>query len=164
MCSSCIKFVLEYSQRGTVLGGSHLINLPLVPIYGQWIGSALVQIIACHLFGAKPLSKQVLDIVLIGPLGTNFSEIWIEIQNFSFTKMPLKMSSGKWWPFCPGGDELTIFNKIALLLPSRMKLYETNCLNICMQWVWKFQMYNKLPVIGIINMHHMHLHKWPRLP
>ena len=27
----------------------------------QWIGSALVQIMACHLFGAKPLSKPMLD-------------------------------------------------------------------------------------------------------
>ena len=27
----------------------------------QWIGSALFQIMACHLFGAKPLSKPMLD-------------------------------------------------------------------------------------------------------
>ena len=41
-------------------------------------------------------------ILLIGPLGTNFSEILIEIQAFSFKKMRLKMSSAKWWPFCLG--------------------------------------------------------------
>ena len=39
-------------------------------------------------------------ILLIKPLGTNFSEILIEIHSFSFTKMHLKMSSGKWRPFC----------------------------------------------------------------
>ena len=39
-------------------------------------------------------------ILLIGPLGTNFSEILIEIHTFSFKKMHLKMSSGKWRPFC----------------------------------------------------------------
>ena len=33
-------------------------------------------------------------ILLIGPLGTNFSEILIEIHTFSFKKMHLKMSSG----------------------------------------------------------------------
>ena len=33
-------------------------------------------------------------ILLIGPLGTNFSEILIEINTFSFKKMHLKMSSG----------------------------------------------------------------------
>ena len=38
----------------------------------------------------------------MGPLGTNFSEILIEIHTFSFKKMPLKMSSGKWRPFCLG--------------------------------------------------------------
>ena len=43
----------------------------------------------------------------IGPLGTKFSEILIKISNFSFTKMHLKLSSAKWRPFCPEGDELT---------------------------------------------------------
>ena len=47
------------------------------------------------------------EISLIGPLGTNFSEIGIKIQNFSSMKMHLKMLSGKWQPFCPGVDELT---------------------------------------------------------
>ena len=32
----------------------------------------------------------------MGPVGTNFSEIWIKIHTFSFTKMHLKMSSAKW--------------------------------------------------------------------
>ena len=40
-------------------------------------------------------------ISLIEPLGTNFSEIFIGIQIFSFKKMHLKMSSAKWRPFCP---------------------------------------------------------------
>ena len=34
---------------------------PNVAYMGQWIGSVLVQIMACHLFGAKPLSKPMLD-------------------------------------------------------------------------------------------------------
>ena len=33
------------------------------------------------------------------PLGTNFSEILMEIYTFSFGKMHLQMSSGKWRPF-----------------------------------------------------------------
>ena len=41
-------------------------------------------------------------ILLIGPLGTNFSEILIAIQTFSFKKMSLKMASAKWRPFCLG--------------------------------------------------------------
>ena len=47
-------------------------------------------------------------ILLIGPLGTNFNEISIEINTFSFKKMHLKMSSGKWQPFCLGLNVLTI--------------------------------------------------------
>ena len=38
-------------------------------------------------------------ILLIGPLGTNYSEIVIGIQTFSFKKMHLKMLSAKWRPF-----------------------------------------------------------------
>ena len=41
-------------------------------------------------------------ILLIGPLGTNFNEILIEVYIFSFKKMHLKTSSRKWWPFCLG--------------------------------------------------------------
>ena len=39
------------------------------------------------------------EILLIGPLGTNFIEILIGMQTFSFKKMHLKMSSAKWRPF-----------------------------------------------------------------
>ena len=44
--------------------------------------------------------------LLIGPWGTNFSEILIGIQTFSFRKMRLKMSSAKWRPFCLGRNVL----------------------------------------------------------
>ena len=33
----------------------------------QWIGSALVQIMACHLFGAEPLSKPILGYFQLNP-------------------------------------------------------------------------------------------------
>ena len=42
------------------------------------------------------------EITLIGHLETNLSEIFNEIQLFPFKKMHLKMSSGKWRPFCLG--------------------------------------------------------------
>ena len=41
-------------------------------------------------------------ILLIGPLGTKFSEFLIVIHAFSFNKMHLKMSSAKWRTFCLG--------------------------------------------------------------
>ena len=46
-------------------------------------------------------------ILSIGPLGTNFIEISIGIQTFSFNKMHLKMSSGKWRPSCLGLNVLS---------------------------------------------------------
>ena len=54
-----------------------------------------------------PIRRQAIvwtnaGILLIGPWGTNFNEILIKIQQFSLKKMHLKMSSGKWWPFCVG--------------------------------------------------------------
>ena len=62
--------------------------------------------------GLSPGRRQAIiwtnsGILLIGPLGTSFSEILIGIQTFSFRKMRLKMSSAKWRPFCLGLNELT---------------------------------------------------------
>ena len=57
--------------------------------------------------GLSPGRRQTIiwtnaGILLIGPLGTNFNEIFIEIQTFSFKKVHLKMSSGKCCPLCLG--------------------------------------------------------------
>ena len=57
--------------------------------------------------GLSPGRRQAIiwtnaEILLIGPLGTNFSEILIEIHTFSFKKMHFNMSPGKWRPFCLG--------------------------------------------------------------
>ena len=48
-------------------------------------------------------------ILLIGTLGTKFSEILSEIHTFSFMKMRLKMSSAKWRPFCFGLNVLKYY-------------------------------------------------------
>ena len=49
-------------------------------------------------------------ILLIGLLGTNFSEIYIEILIFSFKKMRLKVSSAKLRPFCLGLHMLNVLD------------------------------------------------------
>ena len=46
-------------------------------------------------------------ISLIGTLGTNVNNIFIEIHTFSFKNIHLKMSSGKCRPFCLGLNELS---------------------------------------------------------
>ena len=63
--------------------------------------------------GLSPGRRQAITwtnvgILLIGPLGTNFSEMLIEIHTFSFKKIHLKMSSGKWRPFCLGLNVLKL--------------------------------------------------------
>ena len=68
--------------------------------------------------GLSPGQRQAIiwtnaGILLIRPLGTNFSEILIGIQTFSFKKMYFKMSSAKWRRFCFGLNVL-------------MALYEQN--------------------------------------
>ena len=46
-------------------------------------------------------------LLLIGPLGTNFSEIWIKIYTALFKKLHLKMLPGKFQPFCFGLNVLS---------------------------------------------------------
>ena len=50
-------------------------------------------------------------ILLFGPLGSNFSEILIAIDTFSFKKMHLKLSSAKWRPFCLGLNVLNVMTQ-----------------------------------------------------
>ena len=57
--------------------------------------------------GLSPGRRQTIirtnaGILLLRPLGTNFSEFLVQILIFSFTKMHLKMSSAKWGPISLG--------------------------------------------------------------
>ena len=62
--------------------------------------------------GLSPGRRQAIirtnaRILLIGPLGRNFSGILSEIHTFSFKKMHFKTSSAKWRPFCLSFNVLT---------------------------------------------------------
>ena len=70
------------------------------------IQPSLVQIVVCRLVATKPLSEQILEYY---QLGTNFSQIQIEIHIFSFNKMHLKILPAKWQPFCLGLNVLRLF-------------------------------------------------------
>ena len=66
--------------------------------------------------GMSPERRQAIiwtnaGILLMGPLGTNFSEILIEIRTFSLKKIRLKMSSGKCCSFRLGLNVLTSVSK-----------------------------------------------------
>ena len=94
---SAILFQLQY------------VNLfpPSAAYMRQWIVSALVQIMACRLYGAKPLYEPMLDYYQLGPLGTTVSEILIIKKKISFMKMHLKISSADCQPFCFSFNMLT---------------------------------------------------------
>ena len=62
--------------------------------------------------GLSPDRRQAIiwtnaGLLLIGHLGTNFSEILIQILTFSFKKMHLKVSSAKRRPYCLGLNVLS---------------------------------------------------------
>ena len=67
--------------------------------------------------GLSPGRRQAIiwtnaGILLIGPLETNFSEIWIGIQTFSLKKIHLKISSAKWCLFCLGLDDFIRHHRV----------------------------------------------------
>ena len=71
--------------------------------------------------------------LLIGPLGTNFNEILIGIQTFSFKKMHLKMSSAKGRLFSLGLNELSVESDSFLGCPSHLTGVCWNSLSNCLQ-------------------------------
>ena len=101
--------------------------------------------------GLAPVGRQAITwnnaaLLLIGPLGTNFSEILIIIRNVSFTKMHLKTSSAKWRPLRPEGDdficqhmcvsrELTHWSRIEIFYIFQTTFSKSlSCVNIVVFW------------------------------
>ena len=81
--------------------------------------------------GLSPRRRQAIiwtnaGILLIGPLGTNLSEILIQIYTFSFKKMHLKMSVGKWRPFCLG---LNVLKLRGLIHPGKLSKYRNSSMH-----------------------------------
>ena len=61
-------------------------------------------------------------ILLIGPLGTNFSGIFIKIYKFRFRKMHLKMLSGWWRQFCLSLNVLTPWGRVTHIRVSKLSI------------------------------------------
>ena len=118
----CEKPVMQKTypcQHVIILG---CLNITLVRVSFWWVFQVGLVIKLTHLppvirvsmgsdNGSSPIRRRTImwtsvGLLLIGPLGTNFSEILIKIRTVSFKKMRLKKSPAKWRPFCPGGDEL----------------------------------------------------------
>ena len=86
--------------------------------------------------------------LLIGPLGTNFSEILIKIHKFSFKKMHLKMLSGHLWPFCLSLD---VLKKAIVLFVSLPIIW----------WSWRNLAAIMLQTrVGVLNLLHWLISPW----
>ena len=97
--------------------------------------------------GLSPGRRQAIiwtsaGILLIGPLGTNFNETSIEIHTFSFKKIHLKLSSGKWRPSCLGLNVLRpldsfistpVYSSVAFIMCTSCAQYEwrSPCDKVC---------------------------------
>ena len=68
---------------------------------------ALLQIMACRLFGAKPLSEPMLPYCQLDPKEHILVKFYSKLKIFLFTKIHLKMSPGKWQTCCLGLNVLT---------------------------------------------------------
>ena len=81
-------------------------------------------------------------ILLIGPLGTIFSEMLIEIHTFSFKKIHLKMWSGKWRPFCLGLNVLS--GQCNIILWNYINIHHIQSQSLNSQWQTISHPQNKL--------------------
>ena len=69
----------------------------------QWTGSALVQVVACHVFGAKPLPEPMLaycQLVCWEQISVKFES---EFSHFHSRKCIWNYHLPIYQPFCPGG-------------------------------------------------------------
>ena len=95
-------------------------------------------------------------ILLIGPLGTNFSEILAEIITFSFKKMYFKVSFAKWRPFCLGLNVKTWMNICVIIsIPEvprdDVTSYRPLSITVTSYWV---QWFFKSPVSRLFTLVH----------
>ena len=125
------------SGNGSLADGAKpLTHLPLVH---QWTGSALVQVMSCHLFGAKPLPEPMLTYCQLDSWEQISVKFESEFHHFHSRKCIWNCRLPKWQPFCSRGDELT----------EQMSTYQIFWSwwgnQMCRQWVvwnnffyWKF--------------------------
>ena len=109
--------------------------------------------------GLSPGRRQAIiwtnaGILLTGHLGTKFSEILIKIYTFSFKKMHMKISSGKWRPFCLG---LNVLTEIYLIYYH----FLTHAIMPILSMAWKTNQTVATRDINIVNGSNHITTRWP---
>ena len=86
------------AREGTINFSPHR-----VAYMSQWTGSSLVQVIACHLFGAKPLPESMLTDCQPYCWKQVSLQFEFELYHFRTRKCISKCCLPNWRPFCRGG-------------------------------------------------------------
>ena len=94
-----VSFVLENTKS------SFLNSYPPSAYMRQWIGSALVQIMAWRLVGAKPLPEPMLAYCQLDSWEQISVKFEPELWHFHSRKCIWNCRMPKRQPFCPGGDD-----------------------------------------------------------
>ena len=102
--------VLEYQQHNS----THLGQVPHICVSKQ-----------TTIDGRQAIIWTNEGILLIRTVGTNFNEMFSEIDTFSFMKMHLKMPSSKWGQFCLGLNVLTSILDPQINLNATRNAYDT---------------------------------------
>ena len=83
--------------------GSYINSLRPSDTYtSQYDKPSLVQIMACRLFGAKPLSEPMLPYCQLNPKEHISVKFYLKFKSFHLRKCTWKCRLPKWWPFCLG--------------------------------------------------------------
>ena len=83
-----------------------LLNSPSAAYMCQWTGSSLIQLMACRLFGAKPLPEPMLAYCELHAWEQISVKFETEFYHFHLKKCIWNCRLPKWRPYCPGGDEV----------------------------------------------------------
>ena len=111
----CFEFSSNFEFDRNMLSGTgawwkdHALLLnssPSAAYIHRWTGSTLVHVMACRLFGAKPLPEAMLPDSQLNSLEQISVKLKPEFYHFHSRKFIWKCRLPKWPPFCPGGDEL----------------------------------------------------------
>ena len=95
-------------QSSLPVAGCDLLNSspPSATYMRQWTGSTLVQVMACRLFGAKPLPEPMRVYCWLNSWEQISEKFESEFYHFHSRKCIWNCRLPKRQPFCPGGDEL----------------------------------------------------------
>ena len=105
----CGGYISKYPRLywGICVTRSQWVNSspPSAAYMRQWTGSSLVQVMACRLFGAKPLPEPMLTYCELDSWEHISVKFESEFYHFHSGKCSWKCRLSKCRPFCAGGDE-----------------------------------------------------------